>query len=333
VILSLVFFILEIVFIVLSVLDIMGWWLTAILGSVLLMVMLLLSWINLRNDIFYFETRDESKTHRGVRRTLNMFDVLRRPRGLFKREYDRKVMGKISYEQTHDKNVRMEVIQLRDWDTKSGKAQSRRLMGVYVGKMRGKEGPLFNKVKVAESVKYTTYSSDTNLDDKLKLCKAFGFKVQDSGKERGLDYFDLELVHRPFLGLGTPMGSDKKGKDYDKDSGYKRDEKDKDEGREHRYDYEYEEEQRKKDRDSAYERDREMEREKEKERERDRRRHERESDRDVDDWSSSRRDRDRGRDRDRYDDRRREPEHEREREPAPEKSKKRPPPPKIVRDV
>jgi hypothetical protein len=329
--LSLAFCIIHIVFIALSLIEFVDWWIAQVVGSVLLIVMLLISWLVLREDIFFFETRDESKTHRGWRRTLNMFDILSTPRGLMNREYDRKVMGKISYEQLHDKNVRMEVIQLREWDTVKGRAQGRRLMGVFVNKMRSKEGPMFNKEPVAESVKYSTYSSDTNLDDKLKLCKAFGFQIQDSGKERGLDYYDLELVQRPFLGLGTPMGSRKKKKDYDKDSGYARDkDKEKDDEREHKYDYEYEEDRRREKREresrASYDRDRSRERERtDTRRDRDRHRDE-EPDEDVEDWSSrsksrgSDRDYDRGRDRDFR------------REPEPEKTKKRPPPPKIIAD-
>ncbi len=320
VILSLVFFILQIIFIVLAVFEFIDWWLTVVIGSVFLAILLFISWAVLRGDIFYFETRDESQTHRGWRRTLNMFDIISIPHGLLKRDHDRKVMGKISYEQTQDKKVRMEVIQIRDWESLSGRTQGRRLMGVYVSKMRGKEGPPFNKHRVAKSVKYTIYSSDTNLDDKLELSKAFGFVVQDSGKERGLDYYDLELVHRPFLGLGTPMGSDKK-KDYDKDSGYARDsDKDKDREREHRYDYEHERERHRKEEEreskAAYERDRERERSRDRYSE---------PDEDLEDWDAA----DRGRHRERS--------HEHEtretRETKTEKPKKRPPPPKIVGDA
>lgn len=362
VILALAFCIINIVFVVLSLIDFVNWWVTLVIGTVLLTIMLLISWNVLRDDIFYFETREESKTHRGYRRTFNMFDILSTPHGVLKRDYDRKVMGKISYEHMMDKNVRMEVIQLREWDTLRGKTQGRRLMGVYVKKMRSKEGPLFQKESVAKSVKYTTYSSDTNLDDKLKLCQAFGFAIQDSGKERGLEYYDLELVHKPFLGLGTPMGAGKIKKDYDKDSGYARDkDKEKDEDREHRYDYEHEEEKRKE------RRERESKAAYEKDRERDRRRYEEEHDEDAEDWSSKDRGEDRDRDRGRArrdrgrddrprDKRQREDDYEanraperwpprekddrRERPPArrrepehdPEKPKKRPPPPKIVAD-
>ena len=343
VILTLVFMILQIVFIVLAVIFIIPWSIPVILGCVLMVVSLLLTWIILREDLFYFETREESKTHRGSRMTFNMFDILSTARGLFKRDYDRKVMGKISYEKTHDKKVRMEVISLRAWDTVPGRSQGKRLMGVYVGKMRSKEGPPFNKEPVAEAVKYTIYSSDVNLDDKLKLCRSFGFEVVDSGKERGLEFFDLELVHKPFLGLGAPaMGPVKKKIDYDKESGYKKDsKKDAEADRDHQYDYEHddkrrrEEEERK--RDADYERDRERDR---------RRSREREPDEDLEDWGSSDRSRDDDgyygsgyEDDDRTRDRRRARGREREatrpppkREPPAEKPKKRPPPPRIVKD-
>jgi hypothetical protein len=263
-----------------------------------------------------------------------MFDILSTPRGLFKRDYDRKVMGKISYEHTHDKKVRMEVISLRDWDTAPGRSQGRRLMGVFVKKMRSKEGPPFNKESVASGVKYTIYSSDVNLDDKMKLCKSFGFEVEESGRERGLDFYDLELVHRPFLGLGTPMGSPKKKKDYDKESGYARDSKKEDRERDHRYDYEHEREAQRKEEDrrkrADYERDREQRREPE-------------PDEKLEDWGRGDRARDRRRgpvDRTRddsyngsgYDDDAH-AEPKRKRETPPDKTKKRPPPPKIVKDV
>lgn len=334
VILTLVFMILQIVFLVLAIVLIIPWWVPSVLGSLLMFVLLLITWIILRHDLFYFETREESKTHRGARMTFNMFDILSTPRGLFKRDYDRKVMGKISYEHTHDKKVRMEVISLRDWDTAPGRSQSRRLMGVYVNKMRSKEGPPFNKEPVASGVKYTIYSSDVNLDDKMKLCKSFGFEVGESGRERGLDFYDLELIHRPFLGLGTPMGSPKKKKDYDKDSGYARDSKKEDRERDHRYDYEHEREAKRKEEDrrkrADFERDREQ-------------RREREPDEKLEDWGRGDRARDRRRgseDRTRddsyygsgYDDDAR-VEPKRKREPPPEKTKKRPPPPKIVKDV
>lgn len=322
VILALVFFIILIVLVALSSIDFfISWSVSLILGCVLSAVLLLISWLILRDDIFYFEFREESSTHRGWRKTMNMFDIFSTARGLFKRDYDPKVMGKISYEQTHDKKVRMEVISLRDWKTKAGKSQSRRLMGVFVSKMRSKEGPLMDKKPVAEAVNYTVYSSDVNLDDKLSLSKAFGFEVQDSGRERGLDFFDLELIHRPFLGLGTPMGAQKKKKDYDKDSGYARDaEKDKDREREHKYDYEHEEERKKERREresrAAYERDRDRDRRRE--------RYE-EPDEDLEDWDAYG---GRGRGRER------EPPRERSkrREPPPEKPKSRPPPPRIVND-
>jgi hypothetical protein len=331
VILSLLCMILHIVFLVLAFIIIIPWWLTTGLGSLLLLILLYIVWIILREDLFYFELREESKTHRGSRKTYNMFDILSTPRGLFRRDYDRKVMGKISFEQTLDKNVRMEVISLREWDTIAGRNQGRRLMGVYVNKMRTGEGPPFNKEPMAKNVKYTIYSSDVNLDDKLKLCKAFGFEVSDSGRERGLDYFDLELVHRPFLGLGTPMGSPKKKKDYDKESGYSKDEeKESDREREHRYDYERDEERRREEEDrrakAGYQHD-------SRDRRRDRAR-EREPDEDLDDWSARdrrRRDTDRERDRDRYGPERGErPERS---EPPPEKPKKRPPPPRIISDA
>jgi len=358
VILSLVFFILALVFTILATLNFfINWSIAFIIGMILTAVLLLLSWVILRHDLFYFEFREESKTHRGSRNSLNMFDVLSIPRGLMKREYDRKVMAKVSYEKTHDKKVRMEVISLRSWDTVAGRNQGRRLMGVFTNKMRSKEGPPFKKEPVATSVKYTIYSSDTNLDDKLKLSKSFGFEVTDSGRERGLDFFDLELVHKPFLGLGSPMGSQKPKKDYDKESGYARDkDKEKEKDREHRYDYEHEEDQRREERrreeQAAYQHEEES---------KSRRRHDDEPEEDLEDWGavdrSRKRDRDRDYDRDR--DRAREREHERERyyererererregaqarerdrrrepepepEPEPEKPKKRPPPPKII---
>jgi hypothetical protein len=330
-ILSLVFMILQIIFIVLSAIEFMPWWLSAVLGSILIVLILILCWLMLREDIFYFEIREESKTHRGYRKTMNMFDILGTPRGLFKRDYDRKVMGKISYEETHDKKVRMEVISVRDWSLAPGRNQGRRLMGVFTKKMRSKEGPPFNKEPVAEAVKYTIYSSDVNLDDKISLCKAFGFEVQDSGRERGLDYFDLELVHRPFLGLGKPMGSTKKKKDYDKESGYAKDsDSEKDADREHRYDYERDrererEEERRREREDL-DRQRERERERERDRYRDRGR-DKEPEDDLEDWSRPKRDRDRGRGRNRG----RARERDRDRAP-PEKPKKRPPPPRIVSD-
>ncbi len=329
VILSLVFFILMIVFVILSIIDFfISWWVTIIIGSILTMILLLMSWVILRDDLFYFETREESQTHRGWRKTFNMFDIFSIPRGLLKREYDRKVMGKISFEQMHDKNMRMEVISLRDWETLPGQSQGRRLMGEYVKKMRSKEGPPFNKEPVAKSVKFTIYSSDVNLEDKLNLCRAFGFKVQESGRERGLDYYELELVHRPFLGLGTPMGSPKKKKDYDKESGYARDkDKERDEDHEHRYDYEYDRERRheKRERESkaAYERDRERERERERYRDE-------EPEEDLEDWDSLDRGRGRGRRRER--ERYYEPSCRERHEPPPEKPKKKPPPPRIVSD-
>ncbi|WP_455392695.1 hypothetical protein [[Eubacterium] cellulosolvens] len=340
VILSLVFFIIMIVFVVLSSINFLAdWWITLIIGSVLLSLLLLITWMVLRDDIFYFQTRDESKTHRGWRKSMNMFDLLSTPRGLFKRDYDPKVMGKISYEETHDKNVRMEVISLRDWESLPGKSQGRRLMGVFVKKMRSKEGPPFNKEPVAKGVKYSIYSSDIKVKDKLDLSRAFGFEVKESGKERGLDYYDLELVHKPFLGLGTPMGSPTKKKDYDKDSGYARDsDKEKDREREHRYDYEHERKREEEDRRARSDYERESRRE---------RGREREPDEDLEDWGGY--DKDRGRRKPRedsyygsgYDDdkergrSKREPSHERRpaperKEPPPEKPKKRPPPPKIV---
>ncbi len=372
VILALAFCVIHIVFIVLSAIEFIDWWIATTVGAVLLTVMLFVSWLVLREDIFYFETRDESQTQRGWRRTLNMFDILSTPRGLFKREYDRKVMGKISYEHMHDKNIRMEVIQLREWNTNRGRAQGRRLMGVYVNKMRSKEGPMFQKDRVAKSVKYTTYSSDTNLDDKLELCKAFGFEIYDSGRERGLDYYDLDLVHKPLFGLGTPMGSEKKKKDYDKDSGYARDKGKDEKEREHRYDYEHEEERRREKREreekAAYERQHEKDRERERDRDR-ARYYDEDRDREYDDWSrrdrervrpheregasdrDRRRDYERSRDYDRDRSRRRErdyddtaparwpaaePSHEHARPSArktePDKTKKRPPPPRIIAD-
>ena len=342
-ILSLVFFIISLVFFVLAYIDLfVSWWVTLIVSSILLGIILLIGWMVLKDDIFYFETREESQTHRGYRKTLNMFDILSTPRGLMKRDYDRKVMAKISYEKTHDKKVRMEVIQLREWDTLPGRAQGRRIMGVFVTKMRGKEGAMFNKVPVAESVKFSTYSSDTNLNDKLDLCRAFGFEVVDSGKERGLDYYDLDLVHKPFLGLGKPMGSMKPKKDYEVESGYKRDKEKKgepDSDRDHRYDYDHDREQRQKDRerdsrtsresdgDRGRDRDRGGRRDRDRDRGRDRDRHDRDRDRDRDrgrdrrddrteDWS-----RDRDRDRDRDKGRRREP--ERRPEPEPERRSQR----------
>ena len=365
-ILSLVFFIIALVFAILATLDFfINWPIAFIIGMILTGILLLLSWVILRDDLFYFEFREESKTHRGSRNSLNMFDVLSIPRGLMKREYDRKVMAKVSYEKTHDKKVRMEVISLRSWDTVAGRNQGRRIMGVFTNHMRGKEGPPFKKEPVATSVKYTIYSSDTNLDDKLKLSKSFGFEVVDSGRERGLDYFDLDLVHKPFLGLGSPMGSQKPKKDYDKDSGYARDkDKEKEKDREHRYDYEHEEEQRREERrrdeQAAYQHEDER-------RSRSRSGRDEEPDEEMEDWGAvdrpRERDRDRGYDRDRDRDRdqarererereryyerererereeqmrasRREREHERrhepEPEPEPEKPKKRPPPPKII---
>jgi hypothetical protein len=325
VILTLVCMILHIVFMILAAIIIIPWWISTIFGYLFFLVLLYLTWMILREDLFYFELREESKTHRGWRKTFNMFDVLSTPRGLLKRDYDRKVMGKISFEQTHDKNVRMEVISLREWDTVKGRNQGRRLMGVYVSKMRSKEGPPFNKEPVAENVNYTIYSSDVNLDDKLKLCKSFGFDIKDSGRERGLDYYDLELVHRPFLGLGTPMGSTKKKKDYDKESGYARDkdkgsgkdgDMDEDRERDHRYDYDHDRKRKREEEDrrsrAAYEEDRDRYRES------DRDRADRKPDKDLDDWSSRDRQRDREGDRDRSS------------SPPPQKSKKRPPPPKII---
>jgi hypothetical protein len=348
-ILSLVFFIIALVFAILATLDFfINWSIAFIIGMILAAVLLLLSWVILRDDLFYFEFREESKTHRGSRNSLNMFDVLSIPRGLMKREYDRKVMAKVSYEKTQDKKVRMEVISLRSWDNIAGRNQGRRLMGVFTNHMRGKEGPPFKKEPVASSVKYTIYSSDTNLDDKLKLTKSFGFDVTDSGRERGLDYFDLELVHKPFLGLGSPMGSQKPKKDYDKDSGYARDkDKEKEKDREHRYDYEHEEEQRREERrrdeQAAYQHEQER-------RSSSRSRHDEEPEEDLEDWgavdSPKKRDRDRDRDRDYDRDRDRARERDRDRqyerdrehrrepepesEPEPEKPKKRPPPPKII---
>jgi hypothetical protein len=258
----------------------------------------------------------------------------------------------------------MEVIQLRDWETTTGKAQGNRVMGAFISKMTGKEGALFNKEKVAESVKYSTYSSDTNLDDKLKLAKMYGFQVMESGKERGLDYYDLELVKKPlFGGLGAPgMGADKPKMDFEKDSGWKKGkDKKKDKGKikddatsERESDYDYE---RDRDRErAAKERESRESRGRERDRDRDRYRDE-EPDEDVDDWSRDRRGR--GRDRDRRDkgytrydrdrDRDRRPPKDEYRsddyhtstpdrwpiqqeEAPPEKPKKRPPPPKIVAD-
>jgi hypothetical protein len=270
-----------------------------------------------------------------------------------RREYDRKVMAKISYEQTHDKKVRMEVIQLRDWDTKIGQAQGRRIMDVFVTKMREKEGPMFNKEPVSESVKYTIYSQDINLDDKLRLVKAHGFQVMDSGKERGLEYYDLELVGKPLFGMGPPtMGADKPKADFEKGSGWKHGkdakkdkDKEKEEGpdRDDSYDYdrerEKERERKEKERD-AYERDRERDRDKGRGRGRGDRR---DRDEDVENWSGRRRGQERSRQRrsdkeDRRPPPRREEDHSPDRWPIqqeeapPEKPKKRPPPPKIVAD-
>jgi hypothetical protein len=344
-ILSLAFCVIHIVFIALAAIGLfVSWWIAVIVGCVLSFVILILGWLVIRDDIFYFETREESKTHRGYRKTLNMFDVLATPKGLMKREYDRKVMAKISYEQTHDKKVRMEVIQLRDWDTKEGQAQGRRVMDVFVTKMRGKEGPMFNKEPVSESVKYTIYSQDINLDDKLRLVKAHGFQVMDSGKERGLEYYDLELVGKPLFGIGPPtMGADKPKVDFEKDSGWKH-------GKDAKKDKDKKPDE-SPDRDESYDYDREREKERERkekdrdayEHERDRKR-DRDRDEDVDDWSGRRRSQDRSRQRrrepeDRRPPRRREEDHspdrwpiQQEDEPSPQKPKRRPPPPKIVAD-
>ncbi len=346
VVLALAFSIIHIVLIVLSIIDLfISWWLVIIVGSILAYVLLLLSWLVLREDMFYFENREESKTHRGTRKTLNMFDVLSTPSGIFKRTYDRKVMAKISYEQTHDKKVRTEVIQLRDWDSPAGKAQGRRIMGVYVNKMSGKEGPMFNKVRVAESVKYTTYSSDTNLDDKLKLVKSFGFQVMESGKERGLDYYDLELVKRPLfgLGLGGSMGADKPKMDFEKGSGWKhgkdlKKDKEKIKGpgavpekpdRDDSYDYEREREKEREAQEREAQQTRERERDQEVERDHARRRDDRGRDEEVEDWGRRReRQHERG-----YDERSREDSERRRRyDQERQRERDRRPPPRRERE-
>ncbi len=331
VILSLVFFVIMTVFVILSAIQFIGWWITAAIGGVLTVVMLLASWPVLRNDTFYFETRGESQTTRGWRRSLNMFEIKSRPRGLIEREYLRKVVVKISYEQMQDKTVQMEVVQLRDWETRTGRAQGRLAMNVFVNKMRGKEGPLFNKEPVAKALKYSLYGSDAHFDDKLELCKANGFQVEDSGRERGLDYYDLELVHRPFLGLGSPMGSEKKKRYQDK-------EKEREAGP--RYDYEYEEEQERHKHERGRERGRGRNRERYAQDEEPEPAVDEDNDIDeadsgyVEDWSAQdRRLRRRRQEREQEPERLREPEPKPKPKHEPEKPKKRPPPPKIVREV